>query len=82
VSQNPELERLLALVVTGDPKAAAEVRTLADRLYALAERLEAEARPEVPFVAPSGITDRVRMSVRGPDGSIKIETDTAAPSPE
>ncbi len=66
---------LLVMLATNDPAAAAAIRSLANRLYALAESLEAKSQ-DSPFTSPGGMTDRVRMKVQGPDGKTKSETDT------
>lgn len=67
-----EMTAVLLAVATGDPAAPALVRKLAERLYSLAERLEARD----PFREPSGVADRVRINVVGPDDAIKQQVDT------
>lgn len=70
----PELAKMFSLIANRDPAAAGMVRTMAHRLLALADRLE--ARAENPMRSPGGMGDRVQMKVVGPDGELKQQTDT------
>lgn len=77
----PDLRRTLALVLTDDPGAAAEVRTLARRLTALADQLEARAADRLradPYKSPGGLGDRVKIAVTNPAG-FTITRDTEPP---
>ena len=73
---NDDIRRILSLIVADDPAAADEVDALADRLRALAATLR--SRHESPWIAPSGMSDRVKINVVGPDGSIRQSTDTGS----
>jgi len=68
-----ELRRVMALVSIGHPDAAPAVHKLADELRALALRLELEQEGNR---STGGMEDKVRMQVRGPDGSVKYDTET------
>lgn len=66
-----DLKRILLLVARRDPAAADELDRLADKLRALAARLR--AAPGTRSIG--GVGDRVRMQLRGPDGSVRHDTD-------
>jgi len=75
-----DLPRIIGLIVTGDPGAAPKLRELAGGLLALAKQLEAGmigGEDENPYIAPSGMTDRVKIKVNRADGTT-TETDTGA----
>lgn len=61
-------------MATGERKlAAVEIHKMADKLRALALRLEAE---ESTVVGRGGMSERIQMNVVGPDGRIKKSVDT------
>ncbi len=78
---NPSSELYqIAELLSSDPLAAADaIDALANRLHAKAQELrDGVASTGESFRSPGGMTDRVKMSVHGPDGTIKQEIDTGA----
>jgi hypothetical protein len=71
-----ELRQIAELVLTDPPAAADRIDAVADRLHEQANALRASVRPEVPYRVPSGMNDRIKMRVMGPDGKIRQEIDT------
>lgn len=69
-----QLQDVLALLTSDPMRAADEMCKLADQLRAGAEELR--ARHSDPFKVPGGLSDRVRMSVVGPNGEVKQRIDT------
>ena len=74
----PNLRRILSMVLSNDPEAHREVRNLAVRLNALADQLEARSKQTDPWKAPGGMGDRVKISVTTPAGIVTTK-DTAPP---
>lgn len=71
-----ELPAIIAKIAANDPTASDDVDRLADRLRALAERLRSGEPVAQGIIQPSGMKDRVKMAVIGPDGVVRQETDT------
>lgn len=69
-----DLYRLLALVAAGDPAAADEIDAMADKLRDVAAALRSRVERTDEFVG--GTSDRVLISVVGPDGCARQKTDT------
>ena len=72
-----ELYLLLAKVAAGDPAAADELDALAEKLKAVAAVLRAP-KAEDPYEVVGGMADRVLVNVVGPDGRVRVKTDTGS----
>lgn len=70
-----DLKRILVLVATRDPAAADEIDRMADRLHTLADRLRTSAADATK--STGGVGDRIRMQLRGPDGTVKHDSGPA-----
>jgi len=63
-------------LIAADPLAGAEkLEEMGNGLLELARRLR-ETAPPSGFRDPGGMTDRVKMSVVGPDGTVRQTIDT------
>lgn len=78
IDDDLDIPGLMARVAARDPAAADEVEMLADRLRALAVELRRGGGGDPGLLTPSGMADRVRMRVVGPDGEVKQAIDTGA----
>lgn len=70
-----DVRPIVAKMLVQDPTAADDIRVLAKRLLDIADSIDRQWKSDA-FLAPSGMTDRVKMRVTGPDGIVKQETDT------